>query len=1077
MKVLSSLEKKYRCQVDLMSLDSSRVTVHGLTVEEREKIKVAIKQYIEENYIIVRELPSPSISSIQMKFILLHHGEKLKKQGKSLQSCELPFFLIRKSALELSSKQKMCFKVVGSAKAITAFDDFLKVFKKSSFTEERFSLHVSHLNRYLWQKRWEALKHKAEDSHTAVLEFKLPTNDSSSPVHFIVYGDQVDNVLRIKQTVESEVLAGEAKKVLKLTPEQFRLVQTAYTDKQLNIDNCLVVVKFVEKDHVIFINSLAVTADAINIVEAKITGFVKCNSIISEDILFSDSLLYSVFTDSNKFSFCGRALSIAKREKVSFVFFKKSIRMGVCLKGNTSSVEAVKAQISSIVEDAKAIMGKSEVTTDPKFLPVLTHDNKARQVLQSMLLNNFFVTTQGTPRIFLTMKETPRTVQETKVIKSMHFQPLSAAQRVKLSLCQGWPTVQSSDVIVIPTDEHLQNTKSLGKVILKEAGSSILQESTQYVQKHGKLEPSAAVCLNFGRLSCKRIAYVALSRLEEKAILYSAIYNSMCAAEGYNSLSLPAIGFEEFDFAADVFAEMSLKAVRDFSNIFPQSSIKDVSIVFSKKESHKPFLDILPKIFPQDMFQLDIDEELDLSSSSPSDMTWLWKTDHGGYSQYGAEESKRLTTLYHQNPHRTCSLTINGTVYNIDMVQMVQENIETGYRREIKVLCKPSSPEFQWFWTDNNGMFLPYSSGDSAALETMFKSGKPKPRLIEGRLYNFDLERMVQINCTTRNERPIQRKPAELSPVAIDAPSKSMSVTLYGVKTNLTSASNFTIGWLESNVQVEQIELPPKLEHGIEKKVKEVASKYKVSYEIIRAQSKNVVVIQGLKTDCACAVKDLENYLTKQQKMGEGVNPPEWEPQSSITQLFSVHRGSLEWTRVEQRFNRTMPSYMHPIKKIQRIQNIFLWEKWVEERNRMEKFKGCVNEKELFHGTQQNDPKQIYDSEIGFDMRFCSSGMWGVANYFAVNASYSHAYSHKNDLGQREMFLVKVITGDSYSSPPDHSLRMPPLKKNTGQSNLLVRYDTVNGITNGSQVFMTYDNQKAYPAYLIHYTSLDMMLR
>jgi hypothetical protein len=36
----------------------------------------------------------------------------------------------------------------------------------------------------------------------------------------------------------------------------------------------------------------------------------------------------------------------------------------------------------------------------------------------------------------------------------------------------------------------------------------------------------------------------------------------------------------------------------------------------------------------------------------------------------------------------------------------------------------------------------------------------------------------------------------------------------------------------------------------------------------------------------------------------------------------------------------------------------------------------------------------IYTSEKGFDMRFCEKGMWGIANYFAVNASYSNSGYH-----------------------------------------------------------------------------------
>jgi len=31
----------------------------------------------------------------------------------------------------------------------------------------------------------------------------------------------------------------------------------------------------------------------------------------------------------------------------------------------------------------------------------------------------------------------------------------------------------------------------------------------------------------------------------------------------------------------------------------------------------------------------------------------------------------------------------------------------------------------------------------------------------------------------------------------------------------------------------------------------------------------------------------------------------------------------------------------------------------------------------LYHGTRNNDPKNIYDGEEGFNMHFSSGGMWG----------------------------------------------------------------------------------------------------
>ena len=127
-----------------------------------------------------------------------------------------------------------------------------------------------------------------------------------------------------------------------------------------------------------------------------------------------------------------------------------------------------------------------------------------------------------------------------------------------------------------------------------------------------------------------------------------------------------------------------------------------------------------------------------------------------------------------------------------------------------------------------------------------------------------------------------------------------------------------------------------------------------------------------------------------------------------------------------------------------------------------------VEIRELFHGTRHNDPKLIYEGEDGFDMQFSCDGICGRANYFAVNASYSNDYAHTRSDWTKEMFVVKVLTGDSYQCSSDPSIRLPPVKPGMmgsgGSHCRRARYDTVTGHTGGSQVFMAYDNDKAYSA-------------
>ena len=137
-----------------------------------------------------------------------------------------------------------------------------------------------------------------------------------------------------------------------------------------------------------------------------------------------------------------------------------------------------------------------------------------------------------------------------------------------------------------------------------------------------------------------------------------------------------------------------------------------------------------------------------------------------------------------------------------------------------------------------------------------------------------------------------------------------------------------------------------------------------------------------------------------------------------------------------------------------------------------QKNSGVVNEKELWHGSRRN-AESIYDSEEGFDMRFSSDGMWGRANYFATEARYSEKYAYRRDDGTKELLLAKVLTGDSFESSSNRTLTMPPEKSTTSSSKIKlkqVRYDSVTGITNNCRVYMTYSNERAYPAYLVQFS-------
>ncbi|KAI2497146.1 hypothetical protein MHU86_17349 [Fragilaria crotonensis] len=179
------------------------------------------------------------------------------------------------------------------------------------------------------------------------------------------------------------------------------------------------------------------------------------------------------------------------------------------------------------------------------------------------------------------------------------------------------------------------------------------------------------------------------------------------------------------------------------------------------------------------------------------------------------------------------------------------------------------------------------------------------------------------------------------------------------------------------------------------------------------------------------------------------------------------------------------------ISKLWRIQNISIWTYYSFHKDRLEMNGIDHNEKTVWHGTSSVDPSVIYnDRQDGFMMQYSRSGLWGRGIYFAEKSSYSKGYSYQPFLGtsgllpssvqrpgavkdEHEMFLTKLLVGKEVLLDRDESpliaaeckkLIIPPTDPVTN-----LKYNTVTGHTAGSQVWVVYENGRAYPDYLVRY--------
>ena len=83
----------------------------------------------------------------------------------------------------------------------------------------------------------------------------------------------------------------------------------------------------------------------------------------------------------------------------------------------------------------------------------------------------------------------------------------------------------------------------------------------------------------------------------------------------------------------------------------------------------------------------------------------------------------------------------------------------------------------------------------------------------------------------------------------------------------------------------------------------------------------------------------------------------------------------------------------------------------------------------------------------------CIGTLFGVGVYFSSDAVYSHGYAKPNANGDRNMFLARVLVGNTTK----------------GNSSMKVRPVGFDSTTNGNHIFVTYHDAQAYAEYLITY--------
>ena len=903
----------------------------------------------------------------------------------------------------------------------------------------------------MWRRKWFEVKTQQENTHGVVINvyvvldkkdanYKTPA-DMGGTVELAVIGRDDDAVSKVENCIK-DIGTMLLRKTETATKEQLKAVLEGLKSKNLRLreDHNTEVVIDKEKLTLEFITpngSLQDLDAACSILMEYIQGVV----IYKETIVMNNSGLIVLLQKKNQWH---QIVTIAKHHAVMV----KQVSNGIDVRGKSEDIANARKSIKDKLQEYVKLINRRKVTVDNHMSPILS-----TPIFETVMCN--FKQEFGVIVSYAKCS----TFYGTEV-KTLYGSPFT------IDICVGNILTETSDAIVNVTSCNMQHTKGLAKEMTNAGGSIIQKESDDYIKSHGAVNHCDAVCLNSGDLKCRKIIHCVPpvwldGQHGEAKDVHKTVTNCLLCAEECLTGTVSIPSFPCNACTVSEYAEASLRAVLNLCSGGSITFLSSVRFIVPTLEIANDFTKQLQILQSNSTLTSVVTTS---STSVIETFDWFWENDSGSFEPYDDNVSALLTQEFLRSS--THQMVIKGNNYTVDFSKMIQVNDETQKSRRIQRRPLQKNMQAVWKYENDQGQMDYYTEEQSRHIEAMWQSKTPSEIKIGQWRYtfSFDSTPMEQINAATKRSRRICRTSCEVdNSTTMTELDNQAEVILLGSKEGLDKAEIEINKFFENNMVSEEISLSAALPVDV---IDTVCKKYKVKRSDL---SSSKVVLKGLGNNLTKAALEIKDILLQDHNKAD-MYPDEWEPQNEEPlELKPLTKSSPEWSQVSQQFLTTLQSAT--IVKIERVQNKWLWEKYSQHSERMKrKNQGIINEKLLFHGTRNTPPSCIYQDEEGFDMRFSNAGLWGNGNYFAVNASYSDSYTHRPSDGTRQMFLAKVLTGYSIKLNPDRSLRMPPVRQHSVKG-ADMRYDTVTGVTGGSEVFITYSNDKAYPFYLITYNA------
>ncbi|XP_077740611.1 protein mono-ADP-ribosyltransferase PARP15-like isoform X1 [Canis aureus] len=637
---------------------------------------------------------------------------------------------------------------------------------------------------------------------------------------------------------------------------------------------------------------------------------------------------------------------------------------------------------------------------------------------------------------------------------------------LNLVLISGDVICFQADVIVNTVPMNLQlGGGPLSQALLQKAGPKLQKEL--YATRQGTEEEVGSIFMTSGcNLNCKAVLHVVAPHWDNGAgssqqIMANIIKKCLTTVEefSFSSITFPMIGTGSLRFPKAIFAELILSEVFRFSSSLWQKSLQEVHFLVypGDDETLQAFLD---KFTTWSSVNPNEDKNL-MAGGSQGMFTMVSSPGFATYEMKIGAVTFQIATG--DITKEKADVIVNSTTRTFNLKSGVSKAVLEGAGPAVENECavRAAQPHGEFIITQGGYLMckiIIHVLGDNDVRKTV------SAVLEECEQRKYTSVALPAIGTGSAGKNPTIVADDMISAV-VDFSWKHSTPSLKKVKVVIFLSDLLNV--FHDNMKKRENSTSPFFQSTC---FESALLGFNRQPPIICGRSTGTMQPRLPSTDYSSERQNhsWETGIAKEQEEKRNNIPEHWTNMNQqLSCVIELHPGQSEYDSVRALFSETC--FFYKIEKIERIQNVCLWQSYQIKKKHMDIKNGYRdNERVLFHGTDADSVP--YVNQHGFNRSYAgkNAAAYGKGTYFAVNARYSadDIYSRPDSNGRKHIYVVRVLTG--VYTLGHAGLVTPPSKNPHNPTDL---FDSVTNDTQHPNLFVVFSDNQAYPEYLITFRS------